>query len=176
MAVEKSGEVKSLFAGANLAFELGMSNHTIGALRLLRFIAISKQHHGREHELTKDLERKLFECKTAHVGLRGYGIQIFEVLRYEEYKYVVRGPKKVAEERMQTLKVDEADVTILQFVTPVVCHGLKNKAEYLNGKIGDIRSIDKTTGRYGVFFEDGSIKPKSVKPRNLRIIFELPDN
>jgi hypothetical protein len=65
---------------------------------------------------------------------------------------------------------------VLQPGTPVVCHGLKNKAAYLNGKIGDIRSFDETTGRYGVYFEDESIKPKSVKPRNLRILFELPGN
>jgi hypothetical protein len=30
--------------------------------------------------------------------------------------------------------------------------------------------------RYGVYFEDKSIKPKSVKPENVRILFELPDN
>jgi hypothetical protein len=53
-------------------------------------------------------------------------------------------------ERKETIRVDEADVTMLQFVTPVVCHGLKNKAEYLNGKIGETWWFDETTGIYGV--------------------------
>jgi hypothetical protein len=74
---------------------------------------------------------------------------------------------------MQTLRVDPSDVILKTNGTPVICHGLKNTAAHLNGKIGDIRSFDETTGRYGVYFEDESIKPKSVKPRNLRIIFEL---
>jgi hypothetical protein len=74
------------------------------------------------------------------------------------------------------MKVDAADIAIQPHGTPVVCHGLKNRATYLNGKIGEIRSFDEATGRCGVYFEDKSIKPKSVKPRNLRIIFELPEN
>jgi hypothetical protein len=76
------------------------------------------------------------------------------------------------------MTVDEADVGLQPNGTPVVCRGLKNKAEYLNDKIGDTRSFDETTGRYGVCFEDKTIKPKSVKPRNQRILFELqlPDN
>jgi hypothetical protein len=82
----------------------------------------------------------------------------------------------VPQERMQTIRVDPTDIILNSFGTPVVCHGLKNNAAYLNDKIGDIRSFDETTGRYGVYFEDESIKPKGMKPRNLRILFELPDN
>jgi hypothetical protein len=59
--------------------------------------------------------------------------------------YVVRGPKQVTEERKETLRVDEADATMQPYGTPVVCHGLKNS--YYNGKIGEIRSIDKTATR-----------------------------
>jgi hypothetical protein len=72
------------------------------------------------------------------------------------------------------------DVALQPFGTPVVCRGFKNKASYLNGKIGigEIRSVHEITGGYlyGVYFEDESIKPKSVKPHNLRTLFELPDN
>lgn len=95
-----------------------------------------------------------------------------------DVKYVIRGPIKVAEERMQILRVDHADVMMQRFGTPVVIDGFKNKATNLTGKIGDIRSMNMDTApeRYGVYFEDKSIKPKSVKPENLRIIFELPDN
>lgn len=58
--------------------------------------------------------------------------------------------------------------------TPVICHGLKNAA-HLNGKIGDITSYDGETGRYGVRFEDKGLTSALVKPSNLRIVFELPD-
>jgi hypothetical protein len=83
-----------------------------------------------------------------NVALRGYKLKLFQVLHHEEDKYVVRGPNEVAEERKVTLRVDETDVTIQPHGTPVVCHGLKNT--YFNGKIGDIRSFDKSTGRWGV--------------------------
>jgi hypothetical protein len=145
-------------------------------LEAVQKIDLSKQHHGREHHITKDLECKLLQCKIQYVVLGGRGVKLFEVLRYEQDKYVVRGPSEVAEERKETMRVDAADVAIQPYGTPVFCHGLKNKAADLNGKIGAMRSFDKTTGRYGVYFEDESIKPKSVKPRNLRILFELPDN
>jgi hypothetical protein len=90
------------------------------------------------------LECRLLECKTAYVGLLGLGI--FEVLRHEaDNKYVVRGPNNVAEERKVTMIVDAAAITIQPYGAPVVCDGLKNKAAYLNGKIGEIWSIDETT-------------------------------
>jgi hypothetical protein len=68
----------------------------------------------------------LLNCKTAYVRLRGHGIKLFEVLRYEADKYVVLGPSEVAEERKLTMKVDAADIAIQPHGTPVVCHGLKN--------------------------------------------------
>jgi hypothetical protein len=36
-------------------------------------------------------------------------------------------------------------------------------------------SFDPAADRYGVYFEDKSIKPKGVKPENVHILFELPD-
>ena len=57
--------------------------------------------------------------------------------------------------------------------TPVACHGLKN-ATHLNGKIGDTRRYDESTGRHEVHFDDKSPKSAAVKPENLRIVFDLP--
>jgi hypothetical protein len=88
------------------------------------------------------LECRLLQFKTVHVGLRSCGIQTFEVLRYEADKYVVRGAEEVAQEEKVTMKVDPFGVVLNTYGTPVVCHGLKNKATYLNGKIGDVRSFD----------------------------------
>jgi hypothetical protein len=148
MSVVRSGEVSSLAMGSNSAFELRKSDHTIEAWRLLnRLIAISKQYHGPEHKTTKDLDSVMRLFKTAGVVLWG---ELFEVLRHEaDNKYVVRGPVEVDEKRKVTMKVDEADVMLQPCVTPVVCHGFKNKAAYLNGKIGDMRSFDATAGSYG---------------------------
>jgi hypothetical protein len=106
--------------------------------------------------------------------LQGYGLKLFQVLYYKEDKFVVRGPKEVADERKETLIVDEAEVSIQPYGTPVVCHGLKYTD--FNGKIGDIRSFDEAAKSFRVYFEDESIKPISVKPENVRVLFELPDN
>jgi hypothetical protein len=69
MSVEKNGEVSCLVNGANLATELGKSYHTIESWRLLKIlIAVSKQYHGREHNLTQTLEGVLsIHFKTAYV-------------------------------------------------------------------------------------------------------------
>jgi hypothetical protein len=178
LTLEEHGEVASLRDGSVYAISLIAGKRTIEAWRLLkRLIATSQQYHGREHRSTIEIEGILrpWGCNLQGVKLRSLGLS-FNAIGYEDNKYVLQGPIGVPEERMQTLRVDPTDVILGSHGNPVICHGLKNKAAYLNGKIGDIRSFDETTGRYGVYFEDESIKPKSMKPRNLRILFELPDN
>jgi hypothetical protein len=181
MRLENYAEASPITNGIILSILLRKANRTIEAWRLLkRLIAISTQHHGREHRSTKELEETLatFKCdKIQIVTLRTKpSFRFVAVGDDDDDKYVLRGPLCVPEEGINTLTVDPTDVILESNGTPVVCRGLKNNAAYLNGKIGDIRSFDETTGRYGVYFEDESIKPKSVKPRNLRILFELPDN
>jgi hypothetical protein len=92
MSVVKNGEVSSITQGRNLAINLRQSDRKIEAWRLLkRLIAISKHHHGPEHTTTKDLERRLLQCTTAHVAVRSYGLVRFGVLRRDEdNKYIVR--------------------------------------------------------------------------------------
>jgi hypothetical protein len=175
--LEKYGEAFfSITAGTNLAVSLNDANRTIEAWRVLKkLVAISTQHHGCEHRMTKRMEHNLAQNKIQFVTLRIIGLE-FQAIGYENNKYVLRGPIGVPEEMKETLRVDRTYVILESNGTPVVCNGLKNNAAFLNGKIGDIRSFDESTGRYGVYFEDESIKPKSVKPQNLRILFELPDN
>jgi hypothetical protein len=174
---ENFGEATSLQAGVDLATLLSNANHTVESWRLSkRLLAISQQYHGREHGTTIKIEGILANLNVQCVLLRSLGFR-FRAIGYEDDKYVLRGPIGVPEEQRQTLRVDPTDVILDEWnLVPVVCHGLKNNAAYLNGKIGDLRSFDETTGRYGVYFEDKAIKPKSVKLRNLRILFELPDN
>jgi hypothetical protein len=133
-------EVSVLKAGLGLAVLLSNANRTIEAWRLKkRLITISRQYHGREHSNTKFLEQKLTNPKIYFVTLPNIVI-LWKAIGYEEDKYVLQGPIEFGapEGRMQTLRVDPADVVLQSFGTPIVCHGLKNKAAYLNGKIGEI--------------------------------------
>jgi hypothetical protein len=178
MSLENDGEVKSLNHGSNYAAALSQSNHTIAAWRLLkRLAAISKQYHGRDHVNTKELEAQLKRCKTVRVKVKGRK-GLFEALFYENDEYVIQGPiqNPRAEEEEDTINVAPSKI-ILQTnrAAPVICHGLLN-AIHLNGKIGEVKSFSESTGRYGIHFEGQAIEPMGVKPENLSILFELPDN
>jgi hypothetical protein len=85
----------------------------------------------------------------------------------------VKEPRVISKKKTLTVEAHRIGFTL---GTPVICHGLKN-ADYLNGKIGDIRSFDDSGDalRFCVHFEDESIPPKNVKGSNLRILFELHD-
>jgi hypothetical protein len=49
-------------------------------------------------------------------------------------------------------------------------------ASHLNGELGEVKDV-KETGpiRFAVHFEKKNLKSAFVKPENLRIAFELPD-
>ena len=57
----------------------------------------------------------------------------------------------------------------------VICHRLIS-ASHLNGELGEVRDMkeDGTGIRLGVHFEKKGLKSALVKPKNLRIAFELP--
>ena len=59
----------------------------------------------------------------------------------------------------------------------VICHGLVS-ASHLNGELGEVRDVkpDDTGIRMGVHFEKKGVKSALVKPENLLIAFELPNN
>jgi hypothetical protein len=115
----------------------------------------------------------------ALVAVRNQDNGVFRALQYEEDQCVVQGPIRqpriFSEEKVLRVTVHDDNI-MLPEGTPVICHGLKHAA-YLNGKIGECRGFDKDAieTRYRVFFDDKSIPPKSVKPENLRILFELPE-
>ena len=98
------------------------------------------------------------------------------LLRYEgadNEKCVVQGPSAEPqnESKEKRFTVNTKDVVALPG-TPVICIGLKN-AKHLNGKLGDVRSIDEKTGRLAVHFEDKILKSCLVRPENIRIAFNL---
>jgi hypothetical protein len=178
--IDQDGEASadSIICGMNYAIALLGCGHMIKAWRLLnKLIPLSQQIHGSEHKQTLNLQ-KLFD-KVHLVVVRNQDNDVFRALRYEGDQCVVQGP--IRQPRIfsaeKVLKVTVHDDNImLSEGTPVICHGLKNE-EYLNGKIGECRGFDKdaTEIRYRVLFDDKSIPPKSVKPENLRILFELPE-
>jgi hypothetical protein len=177
MANDEKGSTNYLATGVNLAAGLQKACHVIEAWRMFKeLITISQQIHGKDHCMTKKLEAQCKECKTAYVYLIGNSKEeLFEALRYEGDKCILRGPVKEAraEDQEKTITVDTSNILLPEKGIAVVCRGLKNASD-LNGKIGDLRSFHPRTQRYEVHFEDKSIQPKRVKLDNLRILFELP--
>jgi len=175
---ESSAEI--LQVGRSLSEALyGSGIHGLECERLLnKLVIISRRVHGPGHQITCHLEIGLDLCRKRRVEVMTHdGIKVYQALRFddEEGKYVVNGPisdpRKPDEEEIMTVAMN--DIILIQG-SPVMCHGLRNAA-HLNGKVGDTRSFDNKTGRYRVRFEDKSLKSALVKPGNLRIAFDLPD-
>ena len=178
---QKEDTADAIKSGSILAQALNQSQtNGLECERLLNKLApISRRVLGPEHPTTKDIEfgQKLNRVRLVEMSTDD-SINKYEAGGYsdEEEKYVViRGPLSNPriwdEEQIMTVAIN--DIIYLPG-TAVICHGLKNAA-HLNGKIGDIRSRDNSTGRFMVRFEDKSLKSALVKPENLRIVFELPD-
>ena len=178
---QKEDTADAITSGSTLARALNQSQtNGLECERLLNKLApISRQVLGPEHPTTKDIEfgQKLNRVRLVEMSTDD-SIQKYEAGGYsdEEEKYVaIRGPLSNPriwdEEQIKTVAIN--DIIYLPG-TAVVCHGLKNAA-HLNGKIGDVRSRDTSNGRFKVRFEDKSLKSALVKPENLRIVFELPD-
>ena len=180
--LEKCGQenIETTTTGLNLAVCLKHAHHGIEAERLTtKLVAISKRVLGSDHNVTKRAESLLFNFQERFVGLVGAdGIQSFQALRYEEdgEKCVLQGP--VANPRyIPAEKTFPVASTYLMFCqgTPVICHGFK-MSTHLNGKIGDLRPLQKESGNAAVHFDDESLEPHLVVPKNMRILFDLPEH
>lgn len=146
---------------------------------LTKLTTLCRRVHGPDHRLTLKAEMYLQECKVRYVMVNHQlEWKTFEALRYEEdgEVCVVKGPINEQEE-VETFAVFTNGASLFYKMdgTPVVCHGLKS-ATHLNGKIGDLRSRDRLTGRYKVHFEDKNLEPRMIKRENIRILFELPES
>jgi len=171
----------TIILGINTATILHRAHHAIEAERLLSKIAIvSNRVHGPAHELTQQAELSLKHYKARYVVLKNERSWIlFRALRYghDGETIIANGPISIGVSSPgdvpegKTITFATKDVIHMKG-TPVVCHGLI-KANYLNGKLGDIRQYDGKTDRYEVHFEDEGIKPCLVKPGNVSILFEL---
>ncbi|KAL3761499.1 hypothetical protein ACHAWU_006529 [Discostella pseudostelligera] len=169
----------AILTGIAYALDLRTANFSIKAERLLiKLEATSRQVYGEEHKCTKQSREFLdMIVKRRLVRLSNdSNDKIFQALRYENDGEicVIIGPIEDDEGR----PFGVASTLIYPDIgCPVICHGLIN-APHLNGKLGDVRSYTKGRGgelRCGVYFEDKSLKSVAVRPLNLRIAFDLPD-
>ena len=174
----------SMKIGLALGVTLARFKHAIEAERLVKNLAVScRRVHGREHKLTKYANAQLEKLKRRMIlvstALASEPL-VFEALYYEEdgkhivLKGPVACPRKVDEER--TIATMSSNI-IPQVGCPVVCCGLKD-ATHLNGKIGDLKThptCKDGTIRLMVTFEEENQKPVLVRPENLRVVFDLPE-
>jgi hypothetical protein len=177
MASWGATSVNAIRAGLDYAAALIKVLRFIEAERLIIKLATgSRQVHGPEHICTMNANEALRKCEKRYVTVLP-NEEPFEALRYENDGEicVVTGP--IAEPR----HVDDEQIfhvsseLIVPVRCPVICHGLVS-ASHLNGKMGDIRARCMNTAgglRFAVHFEDKSLKPATVKPENLRIVFNL---
>jgi len=184
LELESEESPRRIHIGINMAIHFHKANQAIKAERLLSKIArVSNRFHGPDHELTQLAESSLQYFKARYVYFKTErGLLLFQALRYEDdgenctvygpLNSKVWGPGNVPEE--ETNSFSTKNIIPIEG-TPVIYHGLI-KSNQLDGKLGDIRYWDEEkTGRYEVHFEDKGLKPCLVKPENIRILFELPD-
>jgi hypothetical protein len=167
----------TIHTGLHYAQQLRVANHFIEAERIAeRLATASRQVHGPHHNTTIDADEFLKKCKERFVWVWPEE-ELFQALRYENggeicvIKGPITEPRQVDGERVHRV---ESNHILPAERCPVICHGLVS-ASHLNGELGVARDV-KTSGagiRIAVHFE----KKKSalVKPENLRIAFELPN-
>ena len=174
-------------AAANVTVQVGLkfckslyeAKRAVEAERVLaKLFDTCKQVHGPDHHLTNKVNSH-FAWQTERIVEIRDGEELFELLRCEidGNACVVQGPisKPRNVEAEKTTTISSEDIW-LRGGTPVVCLGLtETGTTQFNGKIGDVRSCDKTSGRYIVHFEDDSIGPQPLEKKFLRVLFDLPD-
>jgi hypothetical protein len=167
----------TLRPGMHYAEMLRATLHFIEAERLVtKLVTIIRRVHGPDHKSTIEADELHAKLKGRYVSVLP-DCKLFQALRYEKEVCVVMGPvtepRQVDDER--TYRVENR--LLLPLIgCPVICHGLVS-ASHLNGELGEVRKSTNTkTGfRLAVHFEKKSLKSVLVKPQNLRIAFELPD-
>jgi len=172
----------SIQHGMNYAKMLRNSKRVIEAERLLNKLAAdSRRIHGPEHNYTRRANELLLHCQTRHVYILPDcdEEQVFQALRYENEGAicVVKGPvSRPRNEEDEGIFHVESNLISPHSGTPVICHGLVS-ASHLNGQLGDVRGgryNDDGMLRLEVHFEKSSLKSALVKPKNVRVAFELP--
>ena len=188
---------KTITSGFNYVNMFGSAHRGIEGERLLvKLAALSRRVHGPNHKCTIMADKGLRKIKSRYVYVMPDNVpppscddwkDEFLALRYENDGKicVLSGPitRPRREEREKTFRVSSY-LIVPNNECPIICHGLVG-ASHLNGKLGFVRNVRRNETVIGapavtdcilfvVNFEDMSLKPKLVKPMNVRIAFELP--
>ena len=150
----------ALVAGKLLAQTLDKAGHAIEAMKIFqRNAAISRRVLGAHHELTISLENgrsERFVLAPIPAGIAENGEMTwapYQAIRYEPMgvsndaeELVVKGPILSPRDRSVESEMNVPWIFTRLFdhnvSTPVRCRGLRNAA-HLNGKIGDVRGVDR---------------------------------
>ena len=171
----------TIFVGLQYAEALWQRNRRIEAERLAINVATaSRRVHGPHHKITIKAKELPGTCTKRCVTLLPEMGTIFQALRYENGGEIcvvtgpITKPRRKDDERMYHIA---NNLVIPGKGCAAICHGLVS-ASHLNGELGEVRDVkpDGTGIRMGVHFEKKGVKSALVKPENLLIAFELPNN
>jgi hypothetical protein len=171
--------IATIKGGIMYAAMLTIVKRRFEAQRLVTKLAtISRRVHGPEHSIAVEADKLLKECKECRVAVLPHG-ESFQALRYENdgeicvVQGLIAKPRQVDDEMVQRIA---NNLMIPKLGCAVICHGLVS-ASHLNGELGEVRDMKRSgTGiRLALHFEKKGVKSALVKPENLRIAFELPD-
>lgn len=175
-SVEEEGKDScvAMLSAFRLADALKAAHRGIEAERVLAKLAIfARRVHGSEHYFTRDVKASSRRFKRRYVFVKGRPGERFRALKYQggDRKCIVRGPilkpRNLAEEKIFTIHNDDLRPAP---GTPVTCIGGAGRPD-----IGDVRSEVKGAQELKVVFEDRHLEPRLVSPKNMRIVFELPN-
>ena len=172
--------VTAIQSGVFYADKLKRAHRGIEAERLVMKITTdSRRVHGSAHNVTIRAHELLKACRERYVIVLADENRRFLALRCESDgdMCVVTGPIANLRQEDEEREYRVASHLILPVCgCLVICCGLVS-AFHLNGKLGDVRSFHNTASglRLAVHFENKSQKSALVRPENLRIAFELPN-
>lgn len=132
-----------------------------------KLATLCRRVHGPDHHFAENIELVLELCRIRKVTMAADdGVKEYQALQFikEEGKYIINGP-------ISNPRVSDEENIIKVGVNAAGDTCYMPRAE----KIGDVTSFDNKAGRYVVRFEDKSVKPALIKPENLQIVIDLPD-
>lgn len=169
-----------LAAGLTYSEYLVRVQRKIEGERLVRkLVTISRRVHGPNHHITCRSEAMAIAFNMRYGWVVGK-TDLFQILRYEtdDQVCVVKGPVAKPEQDQKSFHV-ACDLILPANGSPVICCGLVS-ATHLNGEMAEVK--EQMYGNNGiqlkVHFFGSKIQGKrtwGVKPVNLRVAFELPE-
>lgn len=171
---------KVIAAGLTYSEYLVRVQRKIEGERLVtKLVTISSRVHGPEHRITCKSKAMQIAFKMRYGWVVGK-TDLFQILRYETdgQMCVVKGPVTKPEQDQKSFHV-ACDLILPADGSPVICCGLVS-ATHLNGEMAEVK--EQMFGNNGiqlkVHFFGSKINGKrtwGVKPVNLRVAFELPE-